>query len=78
VARAHAGVGYRHERADAAPRPWVPAAPHPGNFSTLYGALFGIRRTIRRYCWAVGFGEADGGHGQNEILHWNGMQWSAR
>lgn len=55
------------------------ATPDPaGTAGNDVNELFGIRCTTRRNCWAVGFGEAAGGRGQDEILHWNGAKWSAR
>jgi hypothetical protein len=72
VAQVRAGVGYRHERADAAPRPWVPAAPHPGSFSTLYGVFCMSAAS----CFAIGYDVFGQASELNQLLRWNGTRWA--
>lgn len=54
------------------------SSPNPGGTGRGdFNALFGVRCTVARDCWAVGVIESGRGPYLGEALHWNGEKWSA-
>ena len=39
--------------------------------------LYGVRCTSRTNCWAVGLAQPSGESYGNQLVHWNGVKWSA-
>ena len=50
-----------------------PAGSADDDHSTLYG----IRCTSRTNCWAVGQAQPSGESDRSQLVHWNGVRWSA-
>ena len=58
---------------------WFPVkAPNPvGKANRASNVLFAVRCTSATNCWAVGYAQRANAARKDQILHWNGMKWTA-